>query len=206
MQQTVIKRLAMLSLLFFPLPAFSQQRPYWQHLSESVPLQCQPSIVHLNWQWRANAKNGNLREESPLAAIDLGMGVTREQALVKLQRGQRQNLNASRLYYSCAEATGGFYFLFLAASQSDVACTPSSLGEHLAWIYSQDQPVVVEAITQFDRALAETSEYEQDKGVLKAYSRLLYRQRHNGDVLALMRACFREDPEAFFNVARSVVR
>ncbi len=193
-------------VLVLPVTALSQQRPYWRNTTQPVPLQCTPSVPGLNWQWRTNARTGGLKRESPLMAIQFGLPASPSDGLKALQHGQRHSNEAKRIYAACQRATNVAYLFYLAATASDVACSQSAVREAVAWIYSHEPATVINTITDFDRAQAQPGVDAQDSGVLRAFAVLLYRQRHNPDALAVMRACFRDDPVQYFSTVRGVIQ
>lgn len=193
-----------------PCPATGQVRPYWRHAADPVAVECQPSLEHLNWQWRVNLIT---KKQSPIRGLRASAeGKPQQDILNELYEGQSRNRNARDLYKACATIHGGDYLAMVAAASSELSCDQSKLQTYLRQTYEGRQGHYIELMEEIRKAQLVGSPLEQDRAILKHYAKLLeYRgtipgllERSGTNSIGVLRACFRDDAQNFFDTARQV--
>jgi hypothetical protein len=177
---------------------------------------CEGLDVNIDWQFNANAAEGDVRSESPLAGLSLLAAIGRfdtstmemtpfapihENMVVgSICYGQRHNAGVVTHYQQCRAALPSIF----AFCRAIVACSGGRTADfaaaqhHLSWQEGANPESIRNAAFCFTSAENFGSRRVKDFYEACAMYHLMLGQRHNASAMQLYRACFRENPPALF--------
>jgi hypothetical protein len=176
-------------------------RALWRTIREPR-IECRPAVQYLTWQWTRYAGPGAVQSGSPLTAMATGRG---PEALDQLVAGVSHNTQAVGVYRSCAAAANVQYLLWLAATSSERSCDMAVIGSNIAWQKQNNLPSLTEAMRHWRAGRDAKTVDEENSHALVALREMLAAVRHNPNVSAVYRACFRDRPEDFFQAVRTAL-